>query len=164
MKPLDKAYEKVLEMEIEAGKFKPILDVHAKNVEQIDNKIAWFEGKIKELEEEKQKKLREVSEIFDTVMISKHKLSNGYTIKPDNRYDLVIDNVGEFLKWMKLNCEPQDVLGFFSTSIKVASLKSFCNKEINKQRLNGEILPSIDGITINDVNFRRLTTTKGKKK
>lgn len=163
-KPLDYAMDKIKEQDMEAGKHKPYLDAECKIVQNIDNKIEWHQSKIAELEKLKQAQLSKVSELFDLAMVHKHELKNGYIVKTDNRYKLEVQSVGDFLKWLKANVEPQDVLKFFEDAIKITKLKSFVEHQINLQRIEGELEPKVDGIKIFDVTFRRLTTTKRKVK
>ena len=164
MKPLDIAFEEFKAREMEAGKHKPYLDKALFEIEKIDEKINWFNEKAKQLEKEKQVKLSNLNELFDLAMVSKHSLKNGFTAKTDNRYKLEVEDTGAFLKWLKANCEPQEILKFFSDSLKVTKLKSFCEAKINEMRINGELAPEIDGVKIYDVTFRRLTTKKEVKK
>jgi len=159
------ALRRLMENDLEAKKFKPYLDSAVKEVQKIDNKIKWFEDKIKEEETKKQIELKKVADLFELALVNSHQLTNGYKVMIDNKYNLEVHDVGAFLKWLKVKCEPQDVLEFFSTSIKKASLKTFCEKYINKGRIDGKFQSEIeiDGIKINDLTFRRLTTKEGKK-
>lgn len=163
-KPLDWAMEKIMEQDMEAKKYKPYLDKALRDVKLVDDKIDWYQRQIDEQEKIKQAKLNKISELFDLAMVSKHELPNGYTVKTDNRYKLEVQDVGAFLKWLKTNCEPQQVLEFFKDAIKVTKLKSFAEKQINEMRINGELSPEIDGLKIYDVTFRRLTTLTKEKK
>jgi len=149
---------------MEANKYEPYLKTEVEKVQKLDNKIKWFESKIKELEEEKQQQLRKTMELFDSAMVSKHILKNGYTVKVDDRYAMNILDTGKFLKWMKTNCEPHEVLEFFTNSLKVAALKKFCSQQVNKMRDDGKLGDEIviDGIEILEKDFRRLTTEKRK--
>lgn len=153
-------------MEQEANRHKPYLDKDLKEIEKIDNKIEWFQSKITDLEKEKQNKLANLAETFDTAMVTRHSLKNGYTALIDNRYEIKIDDTAAFLKWLKANCTPDEVLEFFTSSLKITSLKKFCSVQINKRVMQGmfESEIQIDGITIKDMQYRRLTTKKGKQK
>ena len=157
---IDEAILAVKNQDLERGMNKPYLDAEVKKVQQIDNQIRWFKKKLEDLEYEKQQQLRKTMELFDTTMVSSHSLKNGYTVLVDDRYAINILDTGEFLKWLKVNCQTSEVLEFFSNSLKVASLKKFCSKKINEMRANGALGDevAIGGIEILEKDFRRLTT------
>lgn len=165
---LDIACEKVVKMMNEEAaaknKMKPILDKKLKEIQKIDNKIKWFEDKIKELESDKQFELNRMDDLLDLAMQSSHSLSNGYTVMPDNKAKVEVLDVAAFLKWLKQNREPQDVLDFFSDALKKANLKKFCDKEMNNQTEKGILEPKIDGIRFGEITYRRLTTLTKKVK
>lgn len=167
-KPLDIAVEKaekiLLERAVTQNKMKPLLDKQLGKAEVLDKKISYHQTKIKELEEEKQKELSKLSELLDLAVLGSHALPNGYTAMPDDRRKIVVNSIGDFMKWLKVNKSTDDVFEFFEGAMKLTKLKRFCEEEVNRQRLNGEISPSIDGVEIGKVTFRRLTTKyKGKK-
>lgn len=165
-KPIDKAFREILEQDKQTGEMAPHLDLQLSKVEKIDAKIHWFNGKIKELEVEKQRELLKMDDLLDAAMTSKWELKNGYCVKPDNRHQIEIQDSGEFLKWLKENKEPQVILKFFKDALKVTNLKKFCDYEANMQRVKGIMKPSIGGVNIGEVTYRRLTTEykKGKVK
>jgi len=161
---LDQIESDMLDQAVQQKKMNPILDKQLWVVQKIDGKITWFENKLKELEEEKQLELRKMGDLLELAMKQTHELKNGYTVKPDNKRKLEVKNLGDFLKWLKINREPQDVFSFLEESIKKTSLTRFCNKEANNQRTNGELEPKIDGIKFGVVTYRRLTTENKKEK
>jgi len=167
-KSIDESFKKVskqmLNAAVENKKMKPILDKQLKEVEKIDNKIKWFENKIKEEEERKEKELRKMNDLLELAVKSTHKLSNGYTVKPDDKREFTVEDIGSFLKWLKANKSPIEVMEFLKTSMKKTALRSFCNEEANKQRIEGIIEPKIDGIILGQVTYRRLTTCISKEK
>lgn len=168
-KPMDIAIEdvgqQILHKEAQQKKMRPLLDAQLNKVQKIDNFIIWHEEKIKGFEKEKQNELLNMSELLDTAMQATHSLSNGYIVKPDNKRKIEIEDIAKFMKWLKQNKPPLEVFQFFEGALKVSNLKKFCEKEFEVQRLNGEILPTIDGIEFGDITYRRLTTEikKGKK-
>lgn len=152
----------ILEVAVKEKQMKPILDNQLKIVKRIDGKITWFEDKIKELEIEKQHELRKMNDLLELALTGTHTLKDGYGVKPDNRRKITIKDVGLFMKWLKLNKTSTEVFDFFKDGIKIGSLKKFCDKEINLQRINGELSPTIDGIDFGEITYRRLTTFNKK--
>ena len=164
---MDKAIEKVdkqlAEKAIAQNKAKPLLDRQLRAVEKADGLIKWYENKIKEAEEDKQKELMKMNDLLEMAEKSTHELKNGYKVKPDNKYYIQIKDVGAFMSWLKKNKTPDEVFEFFKDSIGKRALKKFCSKEINHQKECGIIEPVIDGIDFGDITYRRLTTTRRKK-
>lgn len=160
-KPLDIAVEKaekiLLGRAAMENKMKPILDKKLKEIESLDIKI-------KNLEKQKQIELSNINELLDLAMVQTHALDNGFTVKPDNRYNLEVISIEDFMAWLKKNKKPQEVFKFFKGAMKILALKRFCEKEIADQRINGEIDPKIDGIVIGDMSYRKLTTIRKEKK
>jgi len=148
----------------EKKKMKPYLDKQLWAIQKTDNKIKWFENKIKELEEEKQLQLKKMGEYLDLAMQSSHSLKNGFTVMPDNKRKVEVTNTADFLKWLKANRKPQEVMSFFEGALKLSNLKSFCNKEANLQTEKGTIEPKIDGVEFGEITYRRLTTCVKEKK
>lgn len=136
----------------------PALDKHLYEIELVDKKIRL-------LEKEKAEKLNKFNEMLETNALSSHSLPNGFYARPDDRFKIEIDNVELFLKWLKTNVKPLEVLAFFKTAIKKTELKRFCEHHYNMKRIEGVQDPKIDGITIGEKTYRRLTTEykKGKK-
>lgn len=167
-KPLDAACDAVTKLLIEKDKTKdmakPFLDKKTSEIEDLDEKIAWFEDKISDIEAKKFKLLDEIQDLFDTAGVTKHSLKNGYTIKPDHRRKVNIKDIAGFLKWLKTNMEPQEILDFFKNSLKVTSIKRFCEMQYIEQREKGNINPSIDGIDFGELTFSKLTTCKKEVK
>ena len=163
---LDETVKEYRAMEIKAGEHTQYLDADLKEIQKVDNKIEWFKEKTKELEKDKQVLLNRLSETFDLAMVHSHSLPNGFAAKVDNKFKCEINDSGKFLKWLKVNCEPHEVLEFFQDSLKVTKVKDFCSKQINKMKINGymEHEIKIDGIEFSDLTFRRLTTIKPKGK
>lgn len=168
MKIMDKTLIEIEEIMIERAsklnKMKPFLDHKLKEIQKIDNKLNWYQEKIKEIEKEKQKELDKMNDLLETAMVDTHKLSNGFGVKPDNKRKVEITNISDFLKWLKQNKTSSEVLSFFDDAIKLTKLKSFCEKESNEQRLKGIIQPKIDGVEFGDITFLRLTTFTSKEK
>ena len=131
---------------------------------KIDSKIKWFEKKIEELEAEKAKQVEEMDELLDLAVVTSFKLTNGFVIEPDNRHKLEIKDFKAFMLWLKKNYSPNNIMEFLEQNIKVTSLKRFCDRHLNQMRLKGEMNPTIDGIEIIDVNFRKLRTRMKKEK
>ena len=145
-------------------KNKPFLNSQALKIEKIDRQIKYYEDKIKSLEKSKQIELEVMQELFDTAVCSSHRLSNGYTVSISFSRKMKIENVQEFLLWMKQNCTPKEVLEFFEDSLKSTAIKKFVEKQCDLQRVKGEMEPKVAGVDIGDINFRRLTTFyKGEK-
>ena len=157
-KPLDLALETLKENAAKKGEMKPYLDTQLKAVQKLDNKIAWFENKIKEIEEDKQKELRKMNDLLELAVTTSHTLDNGYYVKPDNKRKVEVIDIGKFMKWLKTHKTSTEVFDFFKDAMKISKLKSFCDKEANAQRMNGELKPSIDGIDFGEITYRRLTT------
>lgn len=165
---IDKAYKDISEMMLKKAvaeeKMKPYLDKQLKEVEKIDNKIKWFEGKIKEEEAKKETEIKKMGELLDLAMKSSHALPNGFTVLPDDKREFKVIDAGKFLKWLKANVEPVEVMEFFKTSLKKTSMRSFCDKQANLQTEKGIMEPKIDGVQFGDITYRRLTTEKKKVK
>lgn len=162
----EKILQQILKDHMEREGHTKHLDAALFKVKKIDDQIAWNEKRIKELEAKKQEELRRVNDIFELAVVTKHTLTNGYTVKVDNRHKIEITSVSDFLKWLKTNCKPQEVLSFFEDSIKLSKLKRFCDDKINQMKDEGKFESEIkiDGIKIIDVQYRRLTTETRKKK
>ena len=144
---------------------KPHLDVQLGKVQKIDSSILYYENKIKEAEEEKQKSLMGMGDLLELAGTSNHKLKNGYEVRPDNKHYIKIQDVTLFMRWLKANKTPTEVILFLEDAIGKTALKRFVNKEINEQRMSGELSPAIAGIDFGEITYRRLTTEKkGKKK
>lgn len=127
------------------------LDEALKTIERMDIRI-------KESEEQKQKALNAYAELLDLAVVSSHTLKNGFTAKPDNRHKVFVKDKKAFMKWLKNNKSPDEVIDFICDSIGVTKLKRFCEKEFNDQRDKGNMVPEIDGIVFGDLTYRRLTT------
>lgn len=140
------------------------LDRQARVVQAIDRRMERLESQLEALEKEKQAELVKMLDFFDLAVVNHHSLPDGYTVSVDNKREIQIDDPAKFLKWMKENCEPQEVLEFFKDALKSTKLKSFITKQCNKQAVKGEIEPNVGGITIGDITFRRLTTHHQEKK
>lgn len=135
-----------------------------RKIEKIDSLITWHEKKIKEQEVLKQVEIEKMRDLLDLAVMSSFSLKNGFTIMEDNRMNLEVTDVATFLKWLKQNCEPQEVLDFFANSLKKASLKRFCEKQFNKQREAGSMEPKIDGVNFGEQTFSGMTTLYRKVK
>lgn len=158
---LDFAMKEIKEREIKSA---PFLNKQAYKIEKIDKTIKYYEDKIKALEKSKQDELEVMQELFDTAVTTCHRLPNGYTVAISFSRKMKIENVQEFLLWLKQNCTPKEVLDFFDGALKSTAIKKFVEKQCDKQRIDGEIDPKVSGIDIGDINFRRLTTYyKGDK-
>ncbi len=162
--PFEIIEKEMLEDAINKKEMKPLLDKQLQVVQKIDNKIKWYENRIKDIEIEKQRELSKMGDLLELSMTQTHSLSNGFTVKPDHKRKLEVKNMGEFLKWLKKTKEPQAVIRFLIKAIGVTALKSFCNKEANEQRINGELEPKIDGIEFGVISYRRLTTVRKEQK
>ena len=162
MTAIDDALDEVVKImkdeAVKKKKMSPYLNKQLKKIQKIDNKIEWFELKKAELEGEKQKELTEMGELMDLAVVAYHSLYNGYTVIPDNKRNMKIIDSGAFLKWLKTNRPPSEVFKFLKDALKIANLKSFCNAEINAQRLKGIMEPKIDGIDIGGISYRRYKT------
>jgi len=139
-------------------KFRPILDKRLQKIEVVDKAIENLENIIKQKEEEKIMLLKDMENDMELAMVSTHTLANGYTVKPDNRFKIEINDIGAFMKWLKTTKTPDEVFDFFKTALKQTSVKRFVEKEINLQNTKGIISPEIDGVEIFDISYRRLTT------
>lgn len=159
---IDKAVKDIEDQELEAQKYEQILNRDAWAILRIDRNINYHEEKIKDLEKTKQDKIKLFNDKLELAVLSKWELDNGYTIKPDNRYNIEVEDTEAFLKWLKSNCKPEEVLEFFKDALKKSNLKRFAEKKINEQRLEGVMNPEIDGLYIKDLAYRRLTTTYKK--
>lgn len=161
---LDIAMEKVIRQMAASKEHQKILDNELRKVERIDKKIEWYKDKIAELEDQKQKELSRFGELLDLAMKSTHMLKNGYFIKPDDRRKVEVKDVPKFLKWLKENKEPQVVLEFFNDALKITNLKAFVDREANHQRVNGVVNPSVDGVDIGEITYRRFKTGYKKRR
>lgn len=140
------------------------LDNAARKVEKIDNQIEIYEMYIKREEKKKQVELSKFRDVLELAVKNDHTLPNGYRITYDNKRKIEIQNVGDFLRWMKNNCETSEVLEFFTDALKSTSIKKFVERKCDEQRANGIMEPKIDGIDLGQITFTRLTTfPKGKK-
>lgn len=139
----------------ENEKMNPLLDRQLKRIQLIDNKIKYFE-------EIKQKELRTMSDLLELAHTNTHVLKDGFKVMPDNRYNITITDIGAFMRWLKLNKNADDIFDFFKSSLKVAEIKKFCSQEFNIQQNNGEIKPTIDGISVGEMQFRKLKTLTEK--
>lgn len=135
----------------------PFLNSQAIAIRKIDDHITYYENKIKQLEESKQKELEKMNELFDAAVISYHIVGN-YKISSSLSRKMNIKDVPAFLLWLKKNCEPKEVLEFFTDAIKSTHLKRFVEKQADKQREKGIMNPTVDGIDLGDITYRRLTT------
>lgn len=142
-----------------------VLDIQAKKVEGIDKKITYHEEKIKELEKEKQKELDKMHEFFDLAVTNSHKLSNGYQIKVHGKRPMTITDTALFLKWLKNNFSPIEVMEFFNEALKSNSIKNFVERYFDDERLRGNLNPKVEGVDVEAINYRRLITSyvKGDK-
>ena len=161
---LEKFDEEKEERLILEKKFKPLLDGKLKSLQELDNKIEWFEQKIATLEKMKKKILGDTGNLLESSGQQSHALYNGYTVKPDNKRKVEVKDISKFMKWLKENKKPQVVFDFFEDAMKISSLKKFCETEANEQRLNGEIEPIIDGVDFGEVTYTKLKTEMKKEK
>lgn len=161
---IDEAYEKVIKEMVARKENDKILDTELSKVEKIDKKIEWYEKKISELEAQKQKEIKRFSELLDLAMKTTHIKPNGYFIKPDDRRKVEVKSVPDFLKWLKVNKEPQVILEFFNDALKKTKLSEFANREANHQRINGVINPKIDGIDFGEIQYTKYKTGYKKRR
>lgn len=161
-KPLDLACDEVdklmLKEAAQKKKMTPYLDEHLMKIQAIDRQLNWNEKKKTELEKSKKALLSKMNELLDLAMVQTHSLRNGYKVKPDHKRKIVVKDITKFMMWLKKNKPPSEVFSFFKDSIKVAKLKSFCEKEAIEQGLGGELIPIIDGVDFGDITYRKLTT------
>lgn len=156
------ALDKVLkEKENNLKKWTPELNKQAHVIKRLDDTIEYHEKKIKLLEEQKKDELEKMQELFDSAVINSHTVGD-YKIYASLSRKMDIADVPAFLKWLKLNCTPDEVIEFFTDALKATNLKRFVERQADKQRLKGEMNPIIDGIDLGDITYRRLTTKKGK--
>lgn len=162
-KNLDEAMAKcekiMIEQAAERNRLKPYLDAQLRVIQKFDKKIEWFEHKIKEIEKEKEKEINKIQDLLELAGTVKHELDDGYQIKPDNRREIVIKDIKKFMLWLKQNKTSSEVLDFFESALKATAVKRFCEKEHDKQRLNGIMSPAIDGVIMGDMTFRQLKTS-----
>ena len=167
-KPIDDALivaeAQMIETAAQKKQMEPLLNRQLKEVQRIDSSIIYYENKIAEAENEKKKELMKMNDLLELAGTSSHKLKNGYKVLPDNKHYIKIEDITLFLHWLKANKSPSEVIEFLEAAIGKTALKRFVNKEINKQRENGELTPSIAGIDFGEITYRRLTTKQGKKK
>jgi hypothetical protein len=161
---LDKAMADIAGREKKKENMKFFLDQQLRIIERIDKRLAYYEQKKIDVELEKREALSKMENLLDLASTLKHELDNGYFVKPDNKYKIEITDIVAFMKWLKNNKRPDEVLDFFKNALKISNLKHFCNKEINKQRIEGIIEPEIDGVILGDVSFNKLTTGYKEKK
>jgi hypothetical protein len=155
-KPLDQAMDDIEKNRAYAALF---LNKQAIKVRSVDKRIEAIEKQKAVLEAEKQVELTKMMEYMELGVVLTHTLeADGYTISYDHRRRMDIRSVGEFLRWLKANCETSEVLKFFEGAIKADNLKKFCNKKCDEQRANGIMEPKIDGIDLHEINYKRLTT------
>lgn len=160
-----RALEVIEAMKKAEDEARPYLDRQARIIMALDKRLNNLEVFKKNIEEEKQKELEKMQDLMEAVPTIIHSLPNGYTVAYDHKRKMEVDNMASFLRWLKTNCEPHEVLSFFQDAIKSANLKKFVEKKCDEQRQAGVMEPKIDGIDIKEITFRRLTTFfKGDKK
>lgn len=142
----------------------PHLDKQANFILSLDKRLDNLELLKKKLEAEKQESLKAMEDLMEAVPVLIHSLPNGYTIAYDHKRKMQIDNMTSFLRWLKAHCQPHEVLSFFDGALKSASIKAFVEKKCDEQRCEGILDPKIDGIDLQEITFRRLTTFYKVKK
>ncbi len=156
-KHLDDAHTAVLQRDIELKKAKPHLDRQLGTVRYLDKQIKKFE-------EMKQEEINRMEDLMELAVVSKHTLKDGFFIKPANTRKVYLKDIGKFLKWLKANRNPYEILAFFKDAFKITAVKNFCDDEANAQRLKGIMEPKIDGIELGGITYNRLTTGYPKEK
>lgn len=150
-KPIDDFLGEFDEAEKKKASFMPMINNEI-------NKLEYLDKQINQLENQKKARLNNLSELFDSAMITSHTLQNGYHVGPDNRFKIELTDIGAFLKWLKENKEPVEVMKFLGEAIKLGNLKRFVEQEYNHQRENGEVEPSVEGVKFGKLTFRKLGT------
>lgn len=145
----------------EIEEHKKILSPMLIDLKKVDDSIEYFENRLKEAEKIKQIKLKAINDIFELTALLEYSLPCGYKVKMGNKYKVDITSMPEFLKWLKANLEPQEVLRFFDGALKDTYVKNFASEWINRRKMKGEIDVKIDGLNIEGLTYRRLTTKKG---
>lgn len=151
MKLLDELEEKFLMEAAEQNKLKPYLDKKAWEIFKVDQRIKY-------LEEDKNKLLNEMRDLLEMGTESTHTLNNGFKIMPDNRYRITVKDFSTFMKWLKESNSPKVIMDFLEDGLKVATIKRFCEREVNKQRVAGEMEPKIPGIILGEKTYTKLKT------
>lgn len=133
-----------------------------KLVHRIDLRIEQQLKVLENLEKEKQTALEIVRDEFELYIRTRHKLGD-YEVKFHGKRPIEITDIRAFMKWLKANIPPEEVADFFSKSLIKKELQKFIENYCDNQRTKGVINPTVDGINIGVINFRRLTTSLTKK-
>lgn len=156
---LDKALEEkqkaMKEADIELEKI-------VKLVQKIDIRIGQQEKVLEKLEQEKQKALEKVRDEFELYIRTYFRLSDGYEVKFHGKRPVKITDPFAFLKWLKTNVPAEEVALFIGNALIKKEVQRFIEKWCDDQRTLGVINPSVDGVDISEINFRRLTTSLTK--
>lgn len=139
------------------------LDKVVKPVQAIDLRIEQQLKVIAKLEEEKQKALEKVRDAFELAIVNGHTLSNGYKVQFHGKRPIKVTNIKAFLGWLKVNVPAEEVATFLGAAIGSKELKKFVENYCDDMKLKGVIVPSIDGINLEEINFRRLRTSLTKQ-
>ena len=155
------ALDKVMEEQEKAREF---LDKQARVIESLDKRIAIQEKHLADLEKSKQAELEKMQDLFDLAITNSHTLPNGYKIKVHGKRPMTVKDPQAFLRWLKVHSNPKDVAEFFAEALKTRSIQKYVERYCDDERLKGNLKPSVDGVDIEAVNFRRLTTSFDKEK
>lgn len=156
-----KAIDDLIQKQDEARVY---LDKQARVIESIDKRIMHAEDHLKRLEEQKQVELEKMQDFFDLAVTNKHVLPNGYTVRVHGKRPMKVTDPQAFLKWLKVNSNPKDVAEFFAEALKSTSIQKYVEKFCDEERLKGNLKPTVDGVDIEAVKFRRLKTIQPKGK
>lgn len=170
MKALDKFVgifdEMMLKQAEKTQEFRPLLDKALWEIYKVDNAIEYHERQKAELEKKKKELINKMYPILESSGSLSHEVetkSFRYTIKPNNRHKVGVTSTRDFLKWLKANCEPKEVMEFFEGAFKKAHLEKFISNKVN-DLIDAGKAPVIDGTDIGEVTFNRFSTKKKEKK
>lgn len=160
-KKLDIAMETVekilLEEAANKNEMKPYLEKKLKE-------IRWVENKQAELSQKREDLLKEMTDLLELAGEISFQLTDGFRARYAHTREVKVEDFKAFMKWIKENKEPKDVMEFLENAVKSGAVKKFVEKEIENQKINGELEPNIDGVSAGAISFRRLTTDhKGAK-
>ncbi len=139
------------------------LEKVVKRVKKIDDEIAIVEARLARLELNKQDALDIVRDEFELYSRTYFRLADGYEVKFHGKRPIEITDIKAFMKWLKANIPAEEVAEFFSKSLIKKELQNFIELWCDSERSKGVMNPTVDGINIGVINFRRLRTSLTKK-